>query len=474
VSKKHLNIKDQFVLNILYFSLNLQYASLVPVVIPTMILLFVGMGHTSQVGNVQQGTLLGWLVTVASVVSLLMPPLVGELSDRTELKLGRRRPYIIIGAILWACSTPFLVVSSSIGIFLVGLAILHVGNNILAPAYQSLVPDKVPNKERGKTSGFVGALTILGTAVGLGLAALLLGSTSQRSHDPALIRHNAGIFFIVTAAALIVGAVITVIGVHEKQYHYVPDPQVVQDRKSGERRLVKFGHWFERNWVEPWHAYNFRVVFFTRASIMMGLAMFMTYIEYYFAQVQHISNFVQETALIAVLALGGGVVSGVVFGILSDRLKRRAPVVCGATICMAVASFAFVVFPSTFSIWLWPLGALFGLGQGAFTSVDWALSIDALPSSKEVGKDLGIWDASNNLPAILGPLVGSVILLIMSHFGNLVLGYRIIFLVASIFLVVAAICVLFVHEGQIRKQQEQSDKTVEQEQQQQQKSHLQT
>ncbi len=460
VIKKHLSIKDQLILNVLYFSLNSQYAALVPVVIPTMILLFVGSNHSGQVGNVQQGTLLGWLVTVASVVSLFMPPLVGELSDRTSLKLGRRRPYIIIGGILMILSAPLLVLSSNIGIFLVGLSILHVGNNVLSPAYQSLIPDKTPKDERGETSGFVGAFTVLGTAGGLGLAALLLGSTNQHTYSASLIRHNAGIFFIITSAVLLVGVAITVIGVQEKPFHYVPKakPEHVQ----GEKPLVTFAHWFDRNWLEPWHSYNFTVVFFTRASIMMGLAMFMTFVEYYFAQVQHISNFVQETAVIAVLALGGGVVSGIFFGFLSDRLKRRAPVVCGATICMSLASLAFVVFPSTFSNWLWPLGVLFGLGQGAYTSVDWALSIDALPSLEDTGKDLGIWDASTNLPAILGPLAGSLILLIMDHFGLIVLGYRVIFLVATLFLVVAAICVLFVHEGQMRKQQETGEQVVEQ------------
>lgn len=179
---------------------------------------------------------------------------------------------------------------------------------------------------------------------------------------------------------------------------------------------------------------------------MMGLAMFMTFIEYYFARVQKIENFVQVTAVVAVLALSGGVISGIVFGIFSDHLKRRAPLVSAATICMSLTAVAFVIFPSSYVYWLWPLGILFGLGYGVYMSVDWALSIDALPSLENAGKDLGLWDASVTLPAIFAPLLGSLIINIGAHFGQLELGYRMVFSTAAIFLVVAAICVLFVRE----------------------------
>lgn len=213
---------------------------------------------------------------------------------------------------------------------------------------------------------------------------------------------------------------------------------------------------FVKDWIAPWRCYNFTVVFLARAALMLGLALFMTYIEYYFATVQHVANFVQVTGIVAMLALGGAVVSGLLSGILSDRFKRRAPVVCIATLCMSMASIAFVFFPSGLVAWLWPLGVMFGLGFGAYSSVDWALSIDVLPSKEKASKDLGLWNASTTLPAVLAPLFGSLIINAAADAGHIVLGYRLIFGAAALFLLLAAIGVMFVRErGKIEQIAEQ-------------------
>jgi MFS family permease len=293
-------------------------------------------------------------------------------------------------------------------------------------------------------------MTILGNVASLGLAALLLGGINQNAYSKSVIRLNAGIYYMVGAAALFVGILITLIFVHEEPLA----PEKPATEEAGEKFLSRFARWFAHGWKAPWHSYNFIIVFLTRSLIMLGLALFMTFVEYYFARVQHITNFVQVTALVAVLALGGGVVSGVVFGILSDRFKRRAPIVCVATLCMSLTSLAFVVTSAHLIDWLWPLGALFGLGYGAYTSVDWALSVDALPSLQEAGEGLGLWNATMNLPAIIAPLLGSLIINITDRFGQIELGYRLVFMVASLFLIVAAVSILFVREGKAAAQQQ--------------------
>lgn len=437
-SLRRLTVRDQLVLSVLWFSLNAITAAMLPIVIPTQILLFVAPG---QVGNVQQATLLGWLSTLGAIVSLFVPPLIGMWSDHTISMFGRRRPFIVLGTLCLLLSLPMLVGTRDVIVFVLGLAIFQVGMNIITAAYQSLTPDRVPKEQRGAASGYMGLMTVLGNVCSLALAAWLFASVNLNATSSTIIRYGANLFYTITAIILLLGVIVTVFGIHESPYV----ASMTASGASKEPAALRLHHWMTRNWVEPWYDYNFTVVFLTRFSVMMGLALFMTFIEYYFADVTNSTDFVQTTAAVAVLALVGAIFSAFFCGIFSDRMKR-APLVSIATAFMALASLAFVVFNGKFP--LWPLGILFGLGYGAYTSVDWALSVDALPSMNTVGKDLGLWNASATLPAIAAPLLGSIIIYMMHAYGTTALGYRLIFATATLFLLLAAVFILFVRERQ--------------------------
>src|SRR6266568_4248016 len=331
VTASRISLRGQLILNTLWFGLNAQSSALLPIVIPTQIVLFIS---SNQVGSAQQVLFLSWLMIAASIISLFMPPLIGTLSDQTPSGFGRRRPYIVIGGLLLVLSTPLLVDAGSMVIFLTGLALLLVGKNILTPAYQSLMPDRVPVEQRGETAGFVGGMTILGNVVGLGLAAWLLGGINQHSYSTSMIRANAGIYYAVTAFLVLAAIVVTVCGVRENRWLKCTQARAIKREKA----LLEYALRFLHGWIAPWRSYNFRMVFLTRASLVLGLSLFMAYIEYFFATVQHIANFIQVTGMVAILTLGGAVVSGLVSGILSDRIKRRAPVVSLATLCMSLAA----------------------------------------------------------------------------------------------------------------------------------------
>ncbi|QBD77408.1 MFS transporter [Ktedonosporobacter rubrisoli] len=429
-----LTLRGQIVLSLLWFALGLLSSALLPIVIPTQILLFVTPGH---VGNAQQVTFLAWISALGAVVTLFIPPLTGMLSDNTSGSLGRRRPYIIAGSIVILLSVPLLIKANSIAMLIPGLGILLVGVNIITAGYQGLTPDLVPREQRGVASGYMGFMTILGNVGSLSLAAWLFSQVNLHSAGADIIRRGATLYYISTIAVLIIGVIITVIGVRE-----IPFVSPALTLEQAESRIkLQFHEWFVQNWIKPWREHNFTIVFLTRAAVMMGLALFMTFIEYYLANVAHVTNFVQATATVAILALLSAIFSALILGIFSDYVKR-VPLVSTATLCMASAALAFVVFPAGFP--LWPPSILFGLGYGAYMSVDWALSIDTLPSSETAGKDLGLWNASATLPTVIAPLLGSLII-ILFH-GSTALGYRLIFAAATLFLILAAIGVLFVRE----------------------------
>jgi MFS family permease len=435
VSQHHLSVREQLVLSFLWFGLNIQSAALFPIVIPTQILLFVAPG---QVGNAEQATFLGWLSAMGAVFSLVVPPIIGLLSDRTGGPFGRRRPYIAVGGALAVLSALLLAGAASAALLVLGLAIFQLATNAVNAAYQGLLPDIVPEDQRGAASGYMGLMTILGNVGSLALAAWLLGQVNFSATSAPLIARGASMFYMITDVVLGVGILVTIAWVHEIPYRPLPR---TQPQAAALRRLRR---WFSANWIAPWRSYNFTVVFLTRFCVMMGLDFFLTFIEYYFANVVHVSNFVQQTAAVATLALVGAMVSTLTLGIFSDRV-RRAPLVCLSTLFMGLAALVFVVAPTALP--LWPLGLLFGLGYGAYTSVDWALAIDALPSREMVARDLGLWSASSTLPSTLAPLLGSVVISVAGSQNETAPGYRLVFALATVFLLLGAVFVLKVRES---------------------------
>ena len=76
--------------------------------------------------------------------------------------------------------------------------------------------------------------------------------------------------------------------------------------------------------------------------------------------------------------------------------------------------------------------AFFGIGYGAYTSVDWALTTDVLPPTDEAGKFMGMWSAMGILPQVIGITIGGILLQLLHTLPNH-LGYTALFAVTIIY-----------------------------------------
>ena len=101
-----------------------------------------------------------WLA--APLTGLLVQPFIGHMSDNTWCRLGRRRPYFLIGAILATCSLFFMPYSGSLLMAAGLLWIMDASVNVSMEPFRAFVADLLPEDQR--TTGF----TMQGVFIGLG------------------------------------------------------------------------------------------------------------------------------------------------------------------------------------------------------------------------------------------------------------------------------------------------------------------
>jgi len=110
---------------------------------------------------------------------------------------------------------------------------------------------------------------------------------------------------------------------------------------------------------------------------------------------------------------------------------------------MGVVCLVFVLFHS-FSLAVL-MGIVFGLGYGAYQSVDWALASDVLPSMDDHAKDMGVWHVAMVLPQVIATPIAGFLLDNFQRVGKVQnipnLGYTVIFMVAVVYFIFGTVFV---------------------------------
>ena len=143
---------DYITINIFYFALTARSQTLTPLILPLLVQQFMG----DAVKGAAYGNIRLW----ALMIAVLIQGLVGMLSDHSTSRLGRRRPFILIGGlteilIFIAIGVIAATLEGPTGYWvLFGAYILSMlSSNTGHAAAQGLIPDIVPEEKHGLFSG---------------------------------------------------------------------------------------------------------------------------------------------------------------------------------------------------------------------------------------------------------------------------------------------------------------------------------
>jgi maltose/moltooligosaccharide transporter len=97
----------------------------------------------------------------APVTGLIVQPIIGHMSDKTWNRLGRRRPYFLVGAILASVAIIFMPNSPALWVAAGMLWIMDASINISMEPFRAFVGDMLPSEQR--TQGFAMQSFFIGT-----------------------------------------------------------------------------------------------------------------------------------------------------------------------------------------------------------------------------------------------------------------------------------------------------------------------
>ena len=492
-------------ISIFWLALNFHWAALGIIILPSQVF--------KMVGDAQKGEALAFVLIPGAFVSLFANPLFGLLSDRTRgwlARWGRRRPYILVGTLVNVGGLVWMAASRDVLSLALAYVVVQFSNNAATAPFHALLPDIVPEEQRGLASGLMGFLSVLGTMGGVIVAGMFVDSSKP------LPAYQQGLWLIygLIIAVLLALMFITILTVRERksisaQLAMQEEQEAREAAEAQQAALLlapinpvevsppapnKRQGWIARSTLvtivgttiavaivwggmalwnilhitglqvstdvqqvileaivtigllrlfdfNPRRDPDFAWVLLTRLVMMMGIYTVQDFLQYYMLDVvgvqhpeQQVTNFIIILSLTSLLASFAA-------GWLSDRIGRKRMVYLSGGF-MALVGLVFIVTHSLPIVLA--AGAIFGLGYGAYVSVDWALVADVLPSRRNYARDMGVWNISLSLPQVIAPVIGGPLIDAFTRSHQPVLGFQLLFAMSIVYCLLGTVTVRYI------------------------------
>lgn len=368
--------------------------------------------------------IIGFFMTLDNLAALFIQPPVGAWSDRLRTPIGRRMPFILIGAPVGALAFGLIPLASALPLFVACTSTLLLSMAFWRTPVVALMPDITPSPLRSQANGII---NLMG---GLGAIVATLGGSQLYRINPAYPFWLGSVLVII--ASLLVFAFIREpkeIAATERGPGLLASLREVaaDPDHSGMRLLLAIFFWFL--------GYSAIEAFFTLYAVNhLGLE-----------PADGVRLAGQQSLIFVLFALPAGYIGA--------TLGRRVTIVIGIVLMSAVMLGTFFLPVATLTTVLFSipvLGAVPVVGlMLMFGGAAWALiNINSLPMVVDltvparIGTFTGLYYLFSTLSNIAGPNVNGWIIQLS---GN---NYSLIMVVAPVFMAIALVLMLGVRRGE--------------------------
>ncbi len=336
--------------------------------------------------------ILAVVLGLGALTSVICNPVFGAFSDRTTLRLGRRLPWVVGGAVGGAASLLVLSAAGNAVVMALGWCGVQASLNAMLAAVTATVPDQVPVHTRGRVGGILAVAQTLGVVGGTGVASAT-GS--------------------IAAGYVVIAVVVLVLTVP-----YALDSRdlaLTPEERPAPFDWVGFAKGF---WISPRQHPDFAWAWITRFLVNLGNALGLLYLLYYLQDAVGVSKDDAPDRVFVLTVIYGVILmaTAIGFGVWSDRIGRRKVFVIWSGVVGAIASLMLALVQS------WPAAVaaavLMGIGYGIYTAVDFALITQVLPGAEDRAKDLGVINIANALPQVFAPIIAGLLLILVEALGG--------------------------------------------------------
>lgn len=394
---------------------------------------------------------LSWFWLAAPLTGMIIQPIIGHYSDQTWTKLGRRRPFFLVGAILAAAA---LILMPNAGAFTSILPAMFIGAgflmimdasfNVAMEPFRALVADMLPVDQ--STLGFSIQTSLIGFGAVIGsclpyILAEWIGISKEATNGH--IPDNVVFSFYIGAVVMILTILWTVVSTKE----YSPEELTSfnEESKKVEQEKSKFSDIFKDIAAMPKTMKQLGVVQFFTWIALFGMWVFTAP-----AVAQHVYGLAITDTKSALYQDAGNWV-GIIFGVyngvamiyalflpsiahkIGRKLTHSLSLIAGA---IGLLSIYFIINPTTL------IYSMIGVGMawGSILSMPYAILAPALPLRK-MGIYMGIFNIFITIPQIINGIFGGMI---VKRFFDSQAIFALI--MSGCFLIIAALFVLRVED----------------------------